>query len=228
VIERSVECRLEGVRIDNVELLKHDEACSGFFVLLVGKLAIVEAEQFVFLSQEVGQHFDQVVVLVLIDLGLSADAAVHEDVSFPTVPVHVAEQNHLVLAMVCRDELFSIVNSRMYEPRWVGPPTIQISSNEIASIISNNDTIRIKHGDDLEYKGIPQQLGIFVVLLKQELDGSLNHELGIAFPRMHSRCQEYDLLAIFFRGRTHHFVRAVFLLGFRAAGLIVFSTIFGS
>jgi chorismate-pyruvate lyase len=43
-VTHCVESRLEGVRVDDVELAKHHETSCRFFVFFVGKLAVIEAK----------------------------------------------------------------------------------------------------------------------------------------------------------------------------------------
>lgn len=90
-VASSVKSRLKGVGVDDVKLPEHDKTSRGLLVLVVGELAVVEAKQLVLLRQEVWQDLDQVVVLVLVDRILAADASVHEHVSLATMTMHVAE-----------------------------------------------------------------------------------------------------------------------------------------
>ena len=94
-------------------MFEHDQASSCFFVTLVRKFAVVKREKTVLLSQEIGQNFDQVIVLVLIDLSLTRDTPIHENVTLATVSMHITEKDYLILSMVGGDQLFSEVDGRM-------------------------------------------------------------------------------------------------------------------
>ena len=81
-------------------MLEHHKACCRFFVLVVSELTVAEREQSILLRKEVREHLNQVVVLVLIDFTLPRNAPVHEDVTLATMPVHVTEEDHLILTVV--------------------------------------------------------------------------------------------------------------------------------
>ena len=90
--------------------------------------------------------------------------------------VHVTEKNDLVLLMVNTDKLFCKVDSWVKQTRWVWPSPIKISTNHVASIVSNYDSVWVKHGHNLKDKRVPQQLCLSIVLLQQELDCPMDHE----------------------------------------------------
>ena len=153
-IKRGIEGRLECVGVDDAKLFEHDQSCRCFLVFFIGELAITEWEKLVLLRKKVRQHFDKIVILVLIDFALARDASVHEDVSLSTVAMHVAKEHDLIFFVVSCHELFCEVNRRMQKAWWIGPSTVEIATNCIASIVANDDAIRIQHRHDLEYKRI--------------------------------------------------------------------------
>lgn len=86
-----IESWLKSVRVNDVELFKHDNAGSSLFIFFVSKLTIVKAKKFVLLGKKVRQNFDKVIVFVLVYLSLAANASIHEDITFTTVAMHVTE-----------------------------------------------------------------------------------------------------------------------------------------
>jgi len=112
-VEGRIKSRLQGVGVDNLKLFEHDQARCRLFIFFVRKLTIGEGEVTVFLGEEVGHHLDEVVVLMLIDLILTRDAPVHENVAFATVTVHIAKEYNLILFVVRRHQFLREVN------RWV-------------------------------------------------------------------------------------------------------------
>ena len=70
-VESCVKSGLEGVRIYYSKLLEHHESRRGFFVPFVCEFAVIEREEAILLRQKIWQHFDQVVIFVLINLTLA-------------------------------------------------------------------------------------------------------------------------------------------------------------
>lgn len=132
---------------------------------------------------------------MLVDRGLSSDASVHENVPLSRVAVHIAVKDDLVLSVALLDQLLGVVNRWMKHFRRVRPPPIQIDANQVAAVISNDHSIRVQHGDYFKYECVTEELGIGVILLQQELDGSLTEELGVSFARVDTRSQHNGLLA---------------------------------
>ena len=110
-VESCIERRLKRVRVQNPKLLEHNKACGCIFVSLVRKLTVVKGEQAVLLGQEVGQDLDQVIVLMLVDLALTRNAPIHEDIALPTMAMHIAEEDNLVFLVILLDELLGEMNS---------------------------------------------------------------------------------------------------------------------
>ena len=65
------------------------------------------------MCEKIRHDLDKVVVLVLVNLGLPAYTPIHEDIPFPAVAMHVAEQNNLVFLVISIHEFFRIINSGM-------------------------------------------------------------------------------------------------------------------
>ena len=81
--------------------------------------------------------------------------------------------------MVDLDELFRKVNRWVKYTRWIWPPPIEISTDHVASIVTNDDSIWIKHRHNLKDERVPQQLRFSVVLQQQELDRTMYHKRSI-------------------------------------------------
>lgn len=65
----------------------------------------------------------------------------------------------------------------MQETRGIGPPAVEIGARQVASVVADDDAVGVEHRYYLEDESVPKELGVFVILLQQEVDGSLNHEL---------------------------------------------------
>ena len=155
-IEGSIESRLQRVRIYYSKLLKHHKASCRFLISLVCKFTITEWEETILLREKVWQDFDQVVVLVLIDLILSRDAAIHENVTLTTMTMHVTEQHNLVVFVVQSDQLLCEIYCRVEQSTWIRPSSIQICPYKVAAVISSYHAIWIKHRYNLEDESLSQ------------------------------------------------------------------------
>ena len=78
----------------------------------------------------------------------------------------------------------------------IRPSSIQISSYHVTSIIADDDSVRIEHGDNFENECVSEQLSLFVILLKQKFNCAMDHELSIALPRVYSSRQKDYLLLL--------------------------------
>ena len=133
---------------------------------------------------------------MLVYFGLTATAPVHEHISFARVTVHVAKKDNLVFLVTGSHQLFCVVNGGVQNAGRIRPSSIQISPSQIAPIVTYNDPIWIQHRNYLKNEGFSKNLGLFIILLKQKFDSSMDHKLRIALPWVHSRCQHNNLLVI--------------------------------
>ena len=99
--------------------------------------------------------------------------------------MHVTEQYHLVLLVIDRDQLLRVVDSGVQNLGWIRPSSVQVRPRHVTPVVSNGDSIGIQHGNNLEYEGVSEQLGLPVGLLQEEFNGPMDHEGGITFARMH-------------------------------------------
>ena len=174
-------------------MLEHDETCSCLLILFIRELAVIEREKLILLGEKVWHDLDQVVVLVLVDFRLPAHTPIHEDIPFPAMAMHVTEQNDLILLVVRSNKFLRIVNSGVEDFGRIRPSSIQISSHHVTSIIASHYSIRVEHWDYFENECVSQQLRLFVILLKQKFNRTMNHELCVALSRMHARSEKDDL-----------------------------------
>ena len=64
------------------------------------------------------------------------------------------------------------------------PLSIQIIARQRGSVVTNYDSIRVQHGDNLEYEVVSQVLGILVVT-DQKLKDAFDDEARVGLSRMH-------------------------------------------
>ena len=93
-------------------------------------------------------------------------------------------------------QLLGVVNLWVQQLRGVRPSAVQVSANEVASVVAIDDTVWVEHGDDLKDELVSEHLGLLVVILKQKVNGSLDHETCVGLTRVHAACQEYCLLGV--------------------------------
>ena len=78
----------------------------------------------------------------------------------------------------------------------IRPSSIQISSYHVTSIIADDNSIWIEHRDNFENECVSEQLGLFVILLKQKFNCTVDHELSVALSRVYSSRQKDYLLLL--------------------------------
>ena len=103
---------------------------------------------------------------MLVYLGLRGHAAVHEYVPLTGVPVEVAEKEHLVVLVAHLEKFLGVVYRRVKKLTRVGPPPIQICANEVAPVVSIDDSIGVEHGYYLENECFAEKLCLLVVSLQ--------------------------------------------------------------
>ena len=123
VIIRRIKGGLKGITIDDRELTKHHESSCRLLFLLIGELAIVELEQSIFLPQHVWYHPYEIVILVIHQVILRRLTPVHENISLSRMPMHVTENNYLILPELF-DKIFAVVNGRVEDLGWLVPSPV--------------------------------------------------------------------------------------------------------
>ena len=82
----------------------------------------------------------------------------------------------------------------MQEFGGVGPPAVEVDTQDVATVISVNNAVRVQHRHYLEYELFPQGLRLFASGLEEEVDDALDHEGGVRFTRMHTARHQDRLL----------------------------------
>lgn len=98
--------------------------------------------------------------------------------------------------MVRGYQLLGVENLGVQVARRVRPAAVQVRAGKVAAVIAYNHTVRVQHRNDFEDKRVAKQLGVLVVLLQQEIDCALDHELRVALTGVDPGLQkDYLLLA---------------------------------
>jgi hypothetical protein len=77
---------------------------------------------------------------------------IHKDVLPPTMSMKVTENHQLPFFSELNKKLFSVIYARMKDFRRRLPPPVQVASSQRTSVVPVDHTIRIQHGNDLEYE----------------------------------------------------------------------------
>ena len=63
----------------------------------------------------------------------------------------------------------------MQDLTWVLPPSVEIATCQTASIVTINDTVRVKHWNNLEHK-LVSELNSSGIITYQKVNDTLHHE----------------------------------------------------
>lgn len=117
-------------------------------------------------------------------------AAVHKQVLAPRVAVDVAvKQNVSTLQSLAHHHFGRTVFRTLFHARS-DPLSIQIQTRQRATVVANNYTVGVQHWYYFEHEVVPEVL-CDVVVRHQELQHAFDDKRGVAFSRVHSRC-DYD------------------------------------
>lgn len=90
-------------------------------------------------------------------------AAVHEKVFASRMAMYITiEEDVSTLECLAHHHFSGAVFGTLLHA-WRDPLTIEIEATQRRPIISNQDAIRVEHGDDLKYKVVTQVLCHFVI-----------------------------------------------------------------
>ena len=64
----------------------------------------------------------------------------------------------------------------MQEFRGVCPTAVQVHTQNVASVVSINNTVRVEHGYNFENEQLSKGLCLLAPKLKYKIDDSLDHE----------------------------------------------------
>jgi hypothetical protein len=82
----------------------------------------------------------------------------------------------LFVLVLLYNRLFDRPYSRLFRLRWLYVVPIKILSKCIEPVIAPDDSIRVKHRDDLEDKLVTQDLSLNALLISQKLEDAIEHE----------------------------------------------------
>lgn len=106
----------------------------------------------------------------------------------------ITVEKHSVVGSKLFGKHFGIIYGGMKEFRGIGPPSIEIDSQYVATVISIDHTIGVQHGHYFEHELFSQGLCFFASWLEQKVYDTLHHERGVGFTRVHTPRHEYHLL----------------------------------
>jgi hypothetical protein len=120
----------------------------GAFQHLDAEAAILETKQVVLLAAKQWNDTELGILDAALLLIVLERAAVEECVLFARVPMQVAEQGDLALAVHVSDQVFCVEDRRMQQPVGLLPLAVQVAAKQRAPIVSEDDTIRVQHGNN--------------------------------------------------------------------------------
>lgn len=115
---------------------------------------------------------------MLINIGLGTRAAIHEYVSLSrmTMEVTVEEDRLIVILSTLLGQQLSIVYFTVEKFGGICPSSIEVYTQNVATIVTVNYSVWVKHGDNLENKEFSQSLSFFRIKLEQEVYRTLDHK----------------------------------------------------
>ena len=81
--------------------------------------------------------------------------SIHETIFFSWVAMKITVKHQLSLLLHSLYHLFGMVNCRMSLFDWIYPLSIQVHQTQIASVVTNNNSVRIQHRYNFEDKVLP-------------------------------------------------------------------------
>jgi hypothetical protein len=152
----AAESGLESETIDKVKLTPHHDTSRGLPGLLNAEIAVAETEVFkVFVEKKWENSFLQTVRFLI-------GAAIHKQILGSGVPVIVAVKQDIaaVLRFAHHDFGRVILGHNFHTGRR--PLAVKIERAQTAPIVSDNDSVGIKHGNNLKDKVVTQVASPFI------------------------------------------------------------------
>lgn len=147
----------QGERIDQLEVLPHDDTTASLLLLLDVEVAALEAEHIGVLREKQREN------ALLQAIGSLVGAAVHEEVLASGVAVNIAvEEDVTRLERLAHHHLGGAVLGALLHA-WGNPLTIQIEAAEAAPVVADDDSIRVEHWYDLKNEVVTQVLGVVII-----------------------------------------------------------------
>lgn len=143
---RSHVANLQGEGVYQLEVLPHDDSTSGLPLLLDLEVAAVEVKNVCVLGEQKWENplFEPVSSLI--------GAAIHKQVLHPGVTVDVTVKKDVSrLKSLTHHHLGGAVLRTLFHTGSY-PLSIKIIARQGSSVVTNNDSIRVQHGNNLEYE----------------------------------------------------------------------------
>jgi hypothetical protein len=106
----------------------------------------------------------------------------------------VTIEQHCIVSGTLLCKHLRVVDRGMQKLRGVCPSTIEVDSQYVATVISVNHAIRVKHGHNFKNELFSEGLGFFARGLEQKVYHALYHEGGVGLSWVHSSSHEDHLL----------------------------------
>jgi hypothetical protein len=122
-------------------------------------------------------------------------AAVHETTNRLEMSMDIAEYINLAVFLDHGYEVSNSIHYRMQPWRRITPFSIHIVSVKVSSMISLDDSIRIKHRHYVKYVWFPQIISSWIIWKKKFYD-SFQCKRTLSLTRMHSTCYKNSFLLL--------------------------------
>jgi hypothetical protein len=76
------------------------------------------------------------------------------------VAVDVTKNYDLILTELL-EKVFRIVYGWVQELGWLVPPSVEVHPQSVASVVTSNHSVRVKHRNNLEDELLSEELGLF-------------------------------------------------------------------
>ena len=103
--------------------------------------------------------------------------------------MHVAEEENVTALQRALHHQLGVVVDRVELARGTDPLTVQILAHQRTSVVSNDDTIGVEHGHNLEDECAPEELRL-VIVAHQKVNHAIHHVRGIGLARVHPRRED--------------------------------------
>eukprot|EP00960_Hanusia_phi_P023845 703314-Hanusia_phi.AAC.1 len=149
---------LEREGVEDIELSPHHHPPCRFLAAQNLEAAVGEGEAVRVLPEQTRE--DPLAELEVLRALALVVAAVDEHVLLPRVPVQVAVHGNLALLRQVLEQHLGEEDGGMERARGVEPLAVEVLAGEGAAVVAVDDAVRVQHGDDLEDKVVPENLGI--------------------------------------------------------------------
>lgn len=163
-------------------------SCGTFSLFLNIEAAVLEAEYGTVVLHKNGED-------LLLFRWVFSGASINKDILFSIMPVNVTAKPKLSLLFCLFNKELSEINGGMCFLRRFDPLPIQISTRQVAPIVTDDDSIDVEHRNNFKYEIVSQVLSCRVVT-QQKLDYVLYDIRGHSLAWVHS-WSKYNCLFVF-------------------------------